>query len=728
MSMSINILAILVSLAVMITGGAGVPGDVQARTLTVSNVSLTLNGETVRLNPAARVGVQTDGETALFDFAVENGGEDLLPVQASVNEEGLTLIAPKDGTAFTVTAGAFEKLIEQSLEGEAVITPESENMITFIRDEYLPAYMGLFEMIQDPARLAEINEKVKVVYGETVDRGAGTPDVVSVQGEEMELTRYQYTLKAADLGRLADAIYTCDDTLKAYYDALFKLYDMAPEESGLNGLTSFEQIMTGSLMPESMDMTMDITEWLSDDGVYQVQDATLTFVIPQELAEEIEEDGDAEEPEPLPPVVMYSHAETVGMNGTSTFSCDYTYEDVAFSFSGEGVKSDDVSSLNMTLSAQDDADDAANFRLEAHSDGAEKQLTVAAEVLDGEDEKFNMDLQCSDNGTEKRLHFALEGGDDFNDSVRASFDAAADAGGATVEGELMQYDPHTEAVSFEAHLHYGSDLAEDGSGVATLDVSADSGAEFSFNGSVTKTTLADGSAHGEVTLAFGVQDLAAVLSFNVDKGVKPFAAAEITGEPFVIDDLSDEGIEALTGDNHVLAAAMGLMATYSDDVQKLTNEESVQQLIQLVTNLYAPTYEETDYAVDYDDGYTYEPEDDGEMPFEVPEFTWLPEGWSVITVNEDTAYDYADMQVNDDEDALVMYASFMPDDAYTAAEYIVDEDGALQPVEGRKVSIDNNDGIWNVTTSEHGVYASIVIFDDKTDMETVGRILAGMQY
>ena len=84
--MSLNLISILLSLAMMLTGVGGEGQPEQAsRVATLRNVMVTYNGEPVRLSPEAHLGVSTDGESALFDFGVDLDGNALMPVQVGVN-------------------------------------------------------------------------------------------------------------------------------------------------------------------------------------------------------------------------------------------------------------------------------------------------------------------------------------------------------------------------------------------------------------------------------------------------------------------------------------------------------------------------------------------------------------------------------------------------------------------------------------------------------------------
>lgn len=91
--MSLNILSILLSLAMMLTGAAGLETDVpMANTLTIRNVTLDYNGEGFTLEPSLTAGVMTDNGTAVYDFSMASGDENLFPMQLVITEEAATLV------------------------------------------------------------------------------------------------------------------------------------------------------------------------------------------------------------------------------------------------------------------------------------------------------------------------------------------------------------------------------------------------------------------------------------------------------------------------------------------------------------------------------------------------------------------------------------------------------------------------------------------------------------
>jgi len=650
--MSMNILAVLISLAMMLTGagGEGMPAEA-ARTLVVSDVSLTYNGETVNLAPTLRIGASTDGAKAVYDVGVDLNGETLFPMQLGVDESGLTVLNKGNDVAMKISAQAFTALEEQmnTMMSDAMTSdPESAAIMSYLTDEYLPAYAGLLQAIQDPAFLEEIQATGNAIFAEKIDRGEGTPVTETVNGEEVTLTQYAYTIGSAEMGELADAIYTSNDTLKAYYDAMFKLYDMMPAESGLNGLHSFADMFTQM----NLSMTLDVVEKVSDDGAIEIMDGTLTMdmnAMMQTMA--AGQGADAAEVPQIDPIVMDIHAAKAGDEQNVTVNCDYESQ-------GAGVR----------------------MAVEGHNVG-----TGAMEMT--------MNMGLSENGQ--------------------------DIGSMAVNATAMQ---DGESGSRTFGLTYSINTPEMSMG---------------FNG--TGIEEADGTGTSAFAINVNGDNLDASLSFSLDIVADEIEDLANGHEAAVtIDDLSDENMMNLSQDPNYKAAMMQIGGSLATDYLKMMADESVQQAATLFAAMQVPPVaEQAPEAYNYDDStfegeeegdYEYpEVEDDGVLPFNQPEFTWMPEGWVLDSSEADTAYDWVNIAYTNEEGGA-MYAYFYEDYA-DPVSYVVSDDGGIEAVEGRQITInDMGDGDLSVNMTENGANCTINFLGSNFDVETIGQIVAGIQF
>ena len=660
--MSMSFLAMLLSLAMLLTG-AGVDGQPAeaAKTLVVHDLSVTYNGETVDLAPSLRLGAATDGEKAVFDLGVDLNGETLFPIQLGVGETGVTALFEKSDVAVNVSAEALNALSEQAsqmLASAASEDAESAELMSFITGEFIPAYAGLFEAIQDEAFVAEMQAKSEEIFAGIVDRGEGTPVTELIEGDEYALTEYSYTVDGAQMAALADAIYTSDERLSNFYETLFKLYDMLPEESGLNGMHSFADMFEKM----NLNMTLEADEKLSDDGEIDIMDGMLTMNL-QDMVEtmiEIEQaaetlpddaiggadeatDVEVEIPE-LAPIVMDISSSKVGDVQDATVSLDYEIDDaaVAMTVNAHSVGMTDVDmDMQMTVAEDGEVEGALNVAISVSTDEATGDANYAVSY-DFSVEDINMNYAAS--------------------GVKAAGGTAQNSFDINVNGEDVNV-----SVSFYADVV--ADAIED-------------------------------NANGHE---------AAV----------------------VIDDFSDEAMSALGEDEAFQAAMMQVIGSVSADAQKLMADESVQQLMGLFTSVMGggSEYDYSDASFEGEDYEYGEMEDDGELNYSVPEFTYLPEGWEVKETDIDTAYDWVSMTIEDESGDNTVYVTFYENYGDEAINYVVGGDGEIEAVDGREIAItDYGDGNLSVTLQEAGLYGSLSFYAEDIDVETIGQIVAGIQF
>ena len=651
--MSMSIIAMLLSLAMMLTGAgtAGAPAEA-AKTLTISDVVFTYNDQTIELAPELRLGASTDGEKALFDFAVQLDGEALLPVQLLADAEGVTALAVTSGQAFQVPAETLEGLMAQVQEmldsSMGAADEESQAILTYLKDRFVPAYAAMIALLGDEARVAEIQEKAQAVYDEIVDRGEGVAETVELDGATYEVTAYSYTIDADQLFRLVDAVYACDETLADYYDALFELYALLPEESGLRGIDSF----AGMREKLGLEMSYAVEEKISEADALQMQDGVITVEFPATLpVPEGEEPADVAE---IPPLVFNIHSVDLDGAVEGTFDCDYVYDDIELTFEGSVTQAGEAASVEISATVAQGGEDAASLSVQAYTQPD----------ADTADKAFGMTYEVSVEEAAD-LAFSVEGASHADGTMEAAVDASA------VSNEELY------GLSFR--------LATDGAPIADA-----------------------------------------------------FEGADVT----VISDLSEEGIQALTNDEGVQGKLMQVVGSFMQDVQKLGEDESVQQLAALFSadpdSMEETSDEDLEIEVEPEEGdldfdIVAEDdeelvEDDGVLAFQTPEFTWLPEGWNVVETNVDTAYDWVDISIMDDDYENTLYAMFYAD-SENAEHYAVAADGTITPVEDRDITVSQpGAGSWNISMASDGVYAGMYIDSQTLDLETLGKIIAGITF
>lgn len=722
--MSVNLIAILVSLAMMLTGAGGaaqpeaLPVAETARTLTLSNVNVTWNGETVRLGPQAHIGVSTDGVKAVYDFGVDLGGQTLMPVQVAVDESGITALSGNSGVAVAVTDKALTelyKLMEEQMTaslGEA--EGDSAQIVRFITEEYMPAYMNMLRVAMDPAQKDEINKVSQAVFDKMIDRGPGTPSTLAVDGEEYAVTAYSYAIDAAQLAALTDAMYNEVPVVKAYYDALFKLYTMMPEESGLKDIAS----MTDLFEKFNLQMRMDVEEQRSDDGAVDEMDTVLTIDLngmmtmaqAQAAAEPAPEAADVPlEPAPeagpsadeaqagapaeaeipaLEPFVMDIHSLKLNEYTEATGSCAYAVDEShSFEISMTATENTGLQELEMTATVSEDGKKVLGGKLSAFMAQDETGLVSYS---------VNMKAIQQDAAKVEAILYGLQNPDGTSENT-VSVDMRTPEQNAGVSFDLnVSADPIVDVASAAEAAFVIDDLS--------AEALQNLGEDAALMGAVMQ-------AVGSMT-----QDVAALAQ---DQGIKDLMTL-FRGEslPIDVDELNEEDTDFGVDFGDGLEGDEAYELTLGDGV------DSDYELVVGEDGNYELTLGEDGTALDFDDGPV---EDDGVLAFEMPEMTWLPNGWTVTATETDTAYDWAQLSITDADGVECAYAIFFVDPEASTANYIVQEDGKV--VDGRMINVtDFGEGGLSVTVSENGMYGNLMFNSEAIELDTIGQIIAGIQF
>jgi len=757
--MSMNLIAMLVSLAMMLTGAGGIaqpeaalPTGETARTLTLSNVSVTWNGETLQLDPQVHFGVSTDGKKALYDFAVELGDKTLLPMQLSAGEKGVTVLSGNSGVAVTVTAEALAGLAAQMEEqvNASLAASGSDNaqLMQFLTEEYMPAYAGLLKLAMDPVQRQQVNAMGQTVYDRVVDRGQGTPAKLEVDGVSYDVTAYSYSVDAMQMAALSDAMFDEVPELKDYYSALFKLYGMLPEESGLKGLDSF----TALFERFGVQMRMDIEEKRTDDGAVDQMDNVLTMDlnsimnVPQGLAT-VEAEMKNAEPEAL------SEGENQMAGAPLETEAEAAVADEAEVPEAVTAAADETEAPEAVTAAADET--------EAPDDIAPKAEEVfEAPVL----APIVMNLHSLKlpeyNESTGSCVYAV----DEHHSVDFSMTASESEGVQEVTAKMIVSEDGRKTQGGKVSTF----MAYDEMGTVSYSMSVKAIQQDTAKVDATFYGLEnpDGTSENSAAFELHSRKLNASASFDLDVTVDAIEDATAAVESdCVIEDLSQEGIQALGQDPVVMGKLMQALGSVLVDFNTLKADPGMESLRALKRGKGLPIdvdeLDEADPDIDFDidevpegEGENYglvvgddgdyelvvgdgdetafdfddEPvEDDGVLAFAQPELSWLPSGWSVSAVETDTAYDWVQMTVTDADGADCAYAIFFLDPEAGTANYIVQDSGKV--LDGRMMNVtDFGEGGLSVTVSENGMYGNLMFNSEAIELDTIGQIVAGIVF
>ena len=719
--MSMNLIAMLVSLAMMLTGVGGavqtdaaLPTTQTARTLTVSNINVTWNGESLHLGPQAHIGVSTDGKRALYDFGVDLDGKTLMPVQVVADDTGITALSGNSGLAVTVTAEALAGLAER-LEAQvnasiAGAGGDNAELVKFLTEEYMPAYVGMLQLAMDPDRREEINAKVNAVFDRVIDRGEGTPEVLDVDGTKMDVKAYSYSVDAMQMAALSDAAYAEIPELNAYYSALFKLYGMLPEESGLRGLDSF----TALFGKFGVQMRLDIDEKRSDDGTVDEMDGVLTIDVGS--------------------MVNLPHTDA-GLAAAVT----------------EALPADGEPAAAEPEATEPEAAEAVTEATEPEAAEAEAEEEPALEPI-----VMNLHSTRLPDYSDSSVScvYALDG----HRTVDLSMTSTENGGIMDMEATMF--------VTRDGKKTHGGRLSafltHDGQGTVSysLSMKAVKQDRAKVDAAFYGVEYPDGTSENTVDIEARTPNKSVAVSFDLNVTADAIEDATAKVEPAcVIDDLSDEGMRSLGQDAAAVGAMMQALGALTADYRALKADSGVKSLRSLVRGKGLPIDvdeldeaefdidadfggepegddesegEDGEYALVLDDGSAFdfedEPaEDDGVLAFQQPKLNWLPDGWTVSTIETDTAYDVVTLNIVDANGEEVAYAIFLQNPEAETANYIVQADGKV--IDGRMMNVtDFGEGGLSVTVSESGLYGNLMFTSEAIELDTIGKIVAGIEF
>ena len=394
-----NLLAILISLAMLFTGATAPVAEPASRTLQLNNLTVRHNDEEVALKPYASLGVMTDGAKVVADFFVGSGDDICLPFQAQADKDGILVLSDNSSVTLKIDSANIDAMLD------GLGLDENGKAIFALMGDYISAYGDLLRLMGDPEAMQAIQQKADALYDQMIDRGEGTPGTLAYNDEIVDVTCYEYDVTGAQIGALTDAVYASDDALANYAAVYFKMLDAVPEDSGLRGMDSF-----GALMEKFADVSMHVNEAIAENGL-NVSDVIVRIAVPEVKT----------------PLEFVVHSVKNGDEKSGEMNGAFNVDDMAVEMYMEFSQAANDLQMNLTVSANPtdetpEADEAPEAEVEKE---AEEEATG-----DAEDEA----LDDGEGDAEDAFYFSMD------------FDRSYDADTRTV----------TQALS------YGVDVAEEG--------------------------------------------------------------------------------------------------------------------------------------------------------------------------------------------------------------------------------------------------------------------------
>lgn len=654
----INLLAILLSMAMMLTGAPdGELAEPVGKTLLIDNIEVEYGYDSVSLDSTVTLGVRTDGKTAGFEFFVNRGDEKLMPLQMTVDGEKLLISDTKD-TTLKLTNEDLQSLMN-SVGGVGSV---GESEVFGMLDDTAAVYREMFALARDPEAMKAFKAEAEKIYDEVVDRGEGKAEQLIYQGETLNATSYEYDIDAKTLGTLTERIYASNEALSRYGEAYLKMLNSA-EGTGLEGVDSFTALY------EKMDVHGHIAESIAENGV-KVQDGTLTITVPQ-----IDKTLQFE---------IYSEKQD-----------EYTSGTVSSEFELEGV------TWQLYCDSTEDAGDL------------QYSMTLTGNAADGK--RYEGEEADEDAGATGAVD-AGEGEPDGGDFAGRIADGTADAQSAAVakteaaEGDGEGDNKDLYYITMDFSYVPGESLYFDYS----LDTAEGEGASF-----VIESEPGEDETVTHVSFSHNASDND-VFAFDFDVHAR--------------DGLFDVNVTE-DGATSLMENPAALLTLVSEDAMKLYGYEDIQTLVRMAqrdrsteeTGITVEEIPEEDEAEE--DEEDAEDAEEAESAFELsnPEFTYLPEGFSVTDTIVDEENQFVSLTVsNGDVNIYVSIGNTQISGDIT--HYVLDGTEEINPLSGMLVTREDN-GDYVMYTADDGV-ANYSVFPDGGDVDTeeILKMLAGIQF
>ena len=709
----INLLAILLSMAMMLTG---VPADSlpeggaleapAARTLTVSDLTLSVNGESVTLNPAAHFGVMTDGAQAVYDFYVESEGQHLLPLQLVADETGLLVYNDGSDTTLSLSAEELNALMEQAgaLSFDTGMSEQDAKILQFMKDEYVPAVVGVMKMLKDNEALADFQAAVDANTQPLFEtwRGEGVDAEIEYDGSTYSGKVYTYALEPEQFGELVDVEFDSTEETRAFTEMFIKFLDLIEEmdesaelPEAFRNIESFGQVYT------TLGLRADVVEQIAEG--LSIADVTFTCAIPG---------TDITMTFPV-------HAVECGDYRESSADFSMTYEGITMAYTVSATQTpismDMIMDVEVTP-AVEAAEPVVDYETEAP---AESKAGISAAVSSAVSKVVS---DTSAKAEEAEVPAAVEP----LASMRLSAHEDTDEYGNSTFNMMMNAVAGENAGNTSVGFTANGTKAADGSS-CNVYVSADvRNAYQTINASFT----ADGAMTEDGAFA---TDVSVFVTDNSTTEVSVGCTLTTDSTPFDVRAKADKAVSVMSLEE----PPMGLVMSLGADVMNLGKDESVQQLASMFGIAGGPEIEyDTDEAYandeyqddDYDDEEDEDiPEDDGVLPFGIPQFAWLPEGYTVVDLDIDTRYDNVDVTIYNNDTYDMMSVFFQGyDEKQSVACYLADGDGSASQYDGRIIYVNDYDGYRSYTSGDDRVYIST--YADQLSTEDVVKILSNVKY
>ena len=230
------LLSLLTCIALLFNGGAALPAQPEtANVLTLSNVTLSVNDQTVTLNPSVEIVTQLGSEASSIHFEIKDAdGVTRLPVSAGLDMDGALLALGSGERAYRYSAEAIEQALELDSLGDLPIDQ---------LNKLLQSIAGLVSLENDPEAMAQLNEQVLQIFVEKLADQL-TETQIEVNGQTLSGFEGDISFDSAAAYEMVDAVRTIEGPMADYCNAVLELENYILTEPGAAPISSYAELFS----------------------------------------------------------------------------------------------------------------------------------------------------------------------------------------------------------------------------------------------------------------------------------------------------------------------------------------------------------------------------------------------------------------------------------------------------------------------------------------------------
>ena len=203
-----SILSIFVSLAMLFSGATALPAEPQAQTAwTLSDVVYSENGETIALNPSARLTAALGKDRIQLQFEMENGGKTLMPAAGEITPEGLRFRLGQSGTVYEIAGEALMDALNADEYTPSVL--DALDSLLSLEANYFPL---LRRCTAEPEYLWSLTQRATEAL---VQAAGATPEAgeIEIDGQRHPVETVTFDMDGAVVYAALDAVDTSADPM-----------------------------------------------------------------------------------------------------------------------------------------------------------------------------------------------------------------------------------------------------------------------------------------------------------------------------------------------------------------------------------------------------------------------------------------------------------------------------------------------------------------------------------